>query len=457
MRLELHPCKVGTTLEARCGTFEVFEDRTTRTGRKININVVVVPSTSAHPNADPLFFFSGGPGQAATSAAGAAGFGFFARIRKERDLVFIDQRGTGHSNPLNCDRFDDVKNLRAYFGELYPLDKIRECREKLEKIADLKLYTTSIAEDDVDEIREALGYDKINILGESYGTQAAQVYLRQHPDHVRAVLLEGVARLDTKIPLQFARGAQEALDRLFEDCAADHDCRSAFPNLKQEFAEILSRFKNGALSFEMTNPATEQKEPVRMLRGNFAVRLLSLLYSPASAARVPFLIHRAFQNDYEPFALAAIRANTGGSIARGMYLSVTCAESIPFITERDIEKASKGTFVGDYRTRSHIAGCREWPRASVSPKFLDPIDSAVPVLMISGTIDPATPYWLGQSAVKHLPNGRQVLVNNTGHAFGHPCLQSIAAEFIERGSAKEINASCTDNIKRPRFLTDAPM
>jgi pimeloyl-ACP methyl ester carboxylesterase len=241
------------------------------------------------------------------------------------------------------------------------------------------------------------------------------------------VLLEGVAPVNTKLPLQFAKGAQEALDRVFEDCAADGACRSAFPNPKKEFAEVLSRFKNGAISFEITNLYTGQKELVRMLRGNFVVRLLSLLYSPGSAARIPFLIHRAFQNDYEPFAVAAIRADAAGSISRGMYLTVTCSESIPFITERDIEQATKGTFLGDYRTRSHIAGCKGWPRASISPKFLEPVRSDVPVLMISGTIDPATPYWLGQSAVEHLPNGRQLLVNNTGHAFGHPCLQDIAA------------------------------
>jgi hypothetical protein len=136
-RLELQPCNVGRNLEARCGKYEVFEDRSARTGRRISLNVVVVPATSAHPSADPLFFFSGGPGQGATGAAGAAGFGFLARVRKDRDLVFIDQRGTGHSNPLNCDRFDDPKDLQGYFGELYPLDKIRECREKLEKVANL--------------------------------------------------------------------------------------------------------------------------------------------------------------------------------------------------------------------------------------------------------------------------------------------------------------------------------
>lgn len=436
-------------IEEKCGKYEVFEDRHTRAGRTISLNIIVIPATGAPRQPDPVFFFAGGPGQGATAGAGPIG-----RMGANRDLVFIDQRGTGRSNPLNCEEFDDPKDVRGFFGDLYPPEKMRACRDRLEKAANLSLYSTSIAVDDIDEVREALGYDQINLYGISYGTQAAQVYLRQHPEHVRAVLLEGVAPVDTKLPLQFARGAQAAMDSLFEDCAADPACHAAFPDLKKEFDAVLARFRKGPIPFEMTNPTTDQKEQLTISHGNFVVRLLSLLYQPRWASRVPFLLHRAFLDDFEPFASAAVRVNPGSGVARGVYFTITCSESIPFISERDIVRETKQTFVGDYRTRAHIAACQEWPRAEVPRNFVEPLKSDKPVLMISGMIDPATPFWLAQRAVRYLPHGRQLLLKNVGHGFGYSCVQKIAEEFLDKASVSEILTNCVDEIQRPPFVTD---
>src|SRR5262249_33163639 len=159
---------------------------------KIKLHLVVLSGLEAPAAADPVFVFHGGPGGAATDWVDETRFGFLAGLRKNHDLVFVDQRGTGSSNGLHCDVGDDPEDLQAFFGELLAEDKVRACRQKLDAGANLKMYTTPIAMDDLDDIRAALGYQKINLMGVSYGAIAAQVYLRQHPEHVRAAMLVGV-------------------------------------------------------------------------------------------------------------------------------------------------------------------------------------------------------------------------------------------------------------------------
>src|SRR5260370_36063858 len=190
-RLTLVPCEIaGAAGKVSCGSYEVFENRATRTGRKITLRIVVFLATDAERAPDPLVYIPGGPGSSATNnALGVTAA--LVKIRGRHDLGFVDQRGTGASEPLNVD-FYNASNLQSYLGYLFPLEEVRKCREQLEREADLTLYTTPIAMDDLDEVREALGYERINLLGASYGTRAALVYLKRHPDHVRTVTLQGV-------------------------------------------------------------------------------------------------------------------------------------------------------------------------------------------------------------------------------------------------------------------------
>jgi pimeloyl-ACP methyl ester carboxylesterase len=214
----------------RCGTYDVFENRLANSGRKITLNILVLPALSAPAAPDPVFWLEGGPGGAATQAVGPVSQNYLRGLRKDHDLVFMDGRGTGKSSPLKCDDIGEVpSNLDEYFGKLFPSVLIRACREKLEKTADLTLYTTPIAMDDLDEVRNALGYERINIAATSYGTLAAQVYIRKYPQHVRSAFLVGVVTPGFKLPLPFARAAQNALDHLFQDCAVDQRCHDTFP------------------------------------------------------------------------------------------------------------------------------------------------------------------------------------------------------------------------------------
>ncbi|MGE5098903.1 MAG: alpha/beta hydrolase [Deltaproteobacteria bacterium] len=448
-------CSAGGAA-ARCGTLDVYEDRAARAGRKIALNIVVVPAVNASHARDPVFWLDGGPGAGATRASRGVAYGFFARLNANHDLVFVDQRGTGKSNPLDCDVGDDPANPDLFFGKLLPVSLVKACREKLESLADLRMYTTPIAMDDLDDVRAALGYDKIDIAAASYGTIAAQVYMRQHPDHVRAVFLTGIATPGIKQPLLFARGAQAALDSLYVDCAADDACHAAFPRLKAEFNAALARFDHGPVEMSLVDSATGRRRTVTLERESYVERLRLMLYTTNSARFVPLIVHRAFAGDFAPFAAYATRSNPGLGLARGMYFTVTCSEGVAFITESEVAQQSRGTFVGEARVRAHQRACAEWPRGDVPRGFTDYVKSSIPVLMFSGAVDGSTPPWFGAGAVRELRNGRQVIVRYAGHQTDSPCAWGLIEQFIRTASVAKLDVSCTRNIRRPPFATELP-
>ncbi|HEX5708738.1 MAG TPA: alpha/beta fold hydrolase, partial [Pyrinomonadaceae bacterium] len=242
--LVLSDCEVpGIKGRARCGTYEVFENRDARVGRKISLKVVVLPATGAERAPDPYFYIPGGPGSSAVEdAPGVAQE--LTKIRERRDLVFLDQRGTGGSNPLNCPLFDPA-DIQSYLEAFLPLEATRRCRTLLEPKADLKLYTTPFAADDMNEVRAALGYERINLYGASYGTRAALVYMRRHPASVRTATLHGVLPTDELITLAYAEDAQRALDGVLGECERDPACRAAFPRVREDARAAFARLRRG--------------------------------------------------------------------------------------------------------------------------------------------------------------------------------------------------------------------
>src|SRR5262249_11135156 len=243
--------------------------RQAKTGRKMSLKVVVLPALTEKAAPDPILYFTGGPGGSSTETITRAGKPYLASLRRERDLVFVDQRGTGGSNPLVCDLYPDKNDMAAYFSEVLSLDRLRACRAELEKVADLKLYSTSIAIDDLDEVRAALGYEKVNLYGASYGSTAALTYLRQYPQRVRTATILGVAPTDMKLPLPVIKGVQNAIDRLFADCAAEEKCRAAFPNLKGDLDAAIKRLEKAPARFEANNPFTRKSQQVTLARPVF--------------------------------------------------------------------------------------------------------------------------------------------------------------------------------------------
>ena len=452
--IQLAPCTVLRSSEpALCGRHDVFENRAAQAGRRLSLSIVVVPALRRPPAGDPVFVLVGGPGLGAASGVRGDGEWLTNTRWRERDIVFVDQRGTGASHRLPCP-FGEGASLKALFTDLLPVGKIRACREAAEAVADLTLYTTPIAMDDLDEVRAALGYDRIDLYGVSYGAQAALQYLRQYPARVRAIALAGVATPAAKQPLGFARAAHDAMGALIADCAADAVCGRSFPNLEAELQAVLAALDAGPATFELFNVTTTTRESVSMSRAVFVERLRLMLYDLEAASRVPLVIHRAAQGDWAPFVRMSPAGVTAGVSA--MYLTVTCAETVARITEADIVRETRDTFVGDYRTRAHLRACREWPRARVPAAYYDPVRSDVPALILSGELDAATPPRFARMAARSLPNSRHIIARNAAHADWHGCMSSLVAEFFARGSARDLDVACVQSLRRPPFVTALP-
>ena len=449
-RVDLRPCNNPTlTSDILCGKYEVFEDRASRKGRKINLNIMILPALSEKPALDPLFYLAGGPGGAATSYASEK---FMGRLRRNRDVVLVDQRGTGQSNPLNCPPAGSREDMRGFFGEVMPVERIRACRSDLEKIADLNLYTTSIAMDDLDEIRDALAYNRIDLYGGSYGSTTTLVYLRQHPKRVRAAAIFGVSPPSAKIPLSFAKGVQDSVDRLFADCARDSACHGAYPNIDKEFQTLLTKFDKGSVEVEVPNIYTTTQQKVSVTRDAFVDAIRLLLYVPAATSALPALIHHAAAGNLGPLIGTAFQIvlQIDNKIARGMQFSVICAEDAPYITETDVKESSAGSFYGDARVRPTLRACGEWGVPKSPRTFLDPVKSTAPVLLIAGDIDPVTPPWLAEQAARTLPNSRVVIVKNATHS-SYDCVEAMVADFLDKGTTQGLDTSCSEQIKRPPF------
>jgi len=295
-KLELKECELPEVKEkVRCGTYEVFEDRAARKGRKITLKVVVFPATGSTREPDPFVYIAGGPGSSATEDAPAIARAF-AAMRAHRDMVFVDQRGSGESHPLNCDFFNST-DPQSYLGYFFPLEDVRKCRAQLEAKADLTLYTTPIAMDDLDEVRAALGYERLNLFGASYGTRAALVYLKRHPQHVRTVTLQGVAPTNQFMPRDFAQVNERALQGILAECAADEACHQAFPNLREETKAVLDRLLRGPVEVTL-NLSASTTTKVKLSRDLAAEAIRYMLYSPGPASRVPFVLHQAATGNF---------------------------------------------------------------------------------------------------------------------------------------------------------------
>jgi pimeloyl-ACP methyl ester carboxylesterase len=447
----LTPCKTADgPVDGYCGTLTVFENRATRQGRTIDLKIIVLPALGTTPQPDPLFFLAGGPGQGAAEMARPLSE-MFRRVQADRDIVLVDQRGTGKSNPLEC-RSDE--NSLASINE--PIEtsmtRLRRCAEALD--ADLRLYTTSIAMDDLNDVREYLGYGQINIYGGSYGTRAALVYLRQHEPAVRSVILDGVAPPDMRLPLFFARDGQRALDRLFADCEAKEPCRTKFPQLATRLRTLVRSLDASPVKVRLTHPRTGVAEDV-VVNGEFVVNVLfGALYSPLISSLVPELIVRAEQHNFQSLlALATANEGAARNMAFGMQMSVVCAEDYPRISKEQIEQEAEQTVFGTHLLNSRMKICEFWPRGEVAPSYYEPVKSNVPVLVLSGDLDPVTPPEWGESVLPHLPNSRHIVVPATGHgAISTGCGMRILTEFVRTAAFDGLDTGCLDVLERPPFF-----
>jgi pimeloyl-ACP methyl ester carboxylesterase len=447
----LHPCtsEEGPT-DAFCGTLPVFENRAAGSGRRLNLNIVVLPALSANGPADPLFFLAGGPGQAAAQLAPQVRE-MFRQVQRDRDIVLVDQRGTGKSNPLECrSQANTLRELTE--PDEIALARLRTCLEGYD--ADVRFYTTPIAMDDLDDVRAHLGYERINLYGGSYGTRAALVYVRQHGARVRSMILDGVAPTDMRLPLFTARDAQRALDKLLTACEADSSCRAAHPGLAARTRALMQRLDARPERVRVTHPRTGLMEEAVIDARLVATVIFGALYSPLTASLVPTLLARAEGNDFQGLlALAFASDGAPENMSVGMQLSVVCSEDAPGVTRADLEREGQGTVFGSHLLSGQVKACEMWPKGTIDASYYQPVVSDVPTLVLSGEVDPVTPPGWGDEVARHLRHARHITVPATGHGVvGTGCGQQLVKAFIDQASAADLDTSCIDRIRRPPFF-----
>ena len=444
--LGLKPCPAGRAgrngqaVTAECGDLSVFENRVTKQGRKIPIHFMVLRADK-QPAREAVFMFGGGPGEGSTTMAGTAN-GWARPLRATMDIVLVDQRGTGSSHPLPC-IFGSTEHPQEGFGAMYPRNRVRECRAELEKDADLTQYTTDIAIADVEDIRALLGYDKISVYGGSYGTRMAQDYMRRYPALTKAAVIDGVVPFDNEIPVRHAASAQQALDRIFEACAATPACHTAHPQLAQDFQTLLHKFDNGAIKATVT-PRGGSASPVVMNRNDFGYAVRGIMYNGNPTNVIADLIGRAIASgDMSEFAQRYFdRQQSFNALTHGLHLSIMCPEDVQFVTDDEVRAATANTFLGTYVIDEYRAACRLWPIAKIASDFRKPVTVRVPTLLVSGHFDPVTPQQFADRIAASLPLARQYVSPTSAHGSASRCPLPAVLQVLSTGSLDGLPDVC---------------
>lgn len=442
----------GTSLtaSARCGSLEVAENPADPDGRKISLNIAVAPATGKSAEPDPVFFFAGGPGQAA-SETWVMIRSTLNKIRKKRDIVMVDQRGTGGSNKLACkSEVDEDLNKEIDF-ELVR-SETEKCLAELD--GDLRFYTTTIAMGDYNRVREAMGYDRINVMGVSYGTRAAQVYLRLFPETVRTVTLDSVVPMQLSLGQEHSLMLDQSVRRVFNDCAEDKACNALFPNQMEELNQLFMQLQQEPRQITITDPVSGQPMDMHLTSDTLAVAIRFLSYASETQAMIPLLVHEAVHTgDLSRLASQAILVMTGLSemLSKGMELSVMCSEDYPYM---DFSADYSHTLMGNLMMKIIDLQCGIWPRGDVPGGFHEPVLSDIPVLLMSGERDPVTPPHYASMAARGFSNSLNLVARGQAHSvMNNICLRDITTAFIAMGSVEELNTDCVSNILPAPFFT----
>lgn len=448
------PCRLkGVEHEALCGSVRRALDPTKPQGTVIDVHFAVLPAMARRKADDPVFFFAGGPGQSAIDLAGALSRRY-ARFGHRRDLVFVDQRGTGRTAPLKCADDDERQALQPLaegLDEARRLQKVKDCAAALQKLphGDLRQYTTTIAMADIDAVRSALGVERINAIGASYGTRAVLEYQRLFPQRVRRAVIDGVAPPDMVLPVSFSIDNQAALEAVFVGCEKEDACRRRYPGLRDDWQRLL---RSLPLVTTVQHPLSGREEQLTLTRDAVLGAVRGPLYVPSLASGLPEAIHQAAQRRFSPLVgLSSALGGAGGSMATGMHFSAVCAEDAPRMA--NATDAAGMDFGGGFAA-FYVKVCADWPRGQPPADFyrVGPAPSAT--LVLSGGADPATPPRHGERVTALLgAKARHVLVPQAGHGtLALACMRDAVVRFVDAASDEEalkVEATCAAGMPRP--------
>ncbi|MEZ5497867.1 MAG: alpha/beta hydrolase [Steroidobacteraceae bacterium] len=454
--IALAPCTLSDPLglgsiAAQCGWLIVPENREQR-GRSLRLYMARVPAISHRSRADPLFVLAGGPGMAATEFYAAVAPAF-ERIRRDRDIVLLDQRGTGQSNRLDC-AIDDNELLSTAIADVVRITT--QCRDQLAARADLAAYTTAESARDLEALRAALGYERINLYGASYGTRLAQHYARLYPQRVRALILDGVAAPQVALGPQIALDAEAALESVLDRCAAARDCRQAFGDVHRDYRQVRAKLEVAPVEVILQQPLADAPGTIAFGPEHLAIVLRLATYAATRAATLPYELHRAAAaGDYRPLAARFVLTSQSleRAIAVGLNNSVVCSEDLPYVDPAHVDRAAlQKSFMGARALDAMQAVCEHWPRGQVDDGFREPLAADTPALLLSGAADPVTPPRYAELAMEKLPAARHIVLPGQGHGqLTRPCMDKLMAEFLDSGDASALDTSCLERVVVPPF------
>ena len=446
--LVFQPCSLNSPIakegiEAQCTTLQVAENPAEPNGRKIGLKIAwVAPENEADALPDPIFMLAGGPGQSALQTYPGMDPAF-KEARKRRHVILVDQRGTGGSNLLNCDMDGDAPDTASIDAAR---DLAKACVATLSKKADLRYYTTTDAVRDLETVRHALGVDKINLMGVSYGTRVAQQYALRHANHTRTVLLDSVVPNTLPLGNIFARNLDDALALQFGQCTKDPACRDKLGDPRQQLDALLAKLRANPPLVQYRDASTYALKEDRLTAEMVAGLVRMYAYMPAAASLLPNLIHEANEGRYGE--LMALAQMLGGemqdAMATGMQFSVVCTEDAGSFTAR---AEDKDTVLGQQMAGTMGAMCSVWPTGKVPADFRTPLTGPTPVLAISGEYDPVTPPRYGDEAIAKLSHARHLVLKGQGHAvLSVGCMPKLFAQFVEKADPKALDAKCLDTL-----------
>ncbi|MGC1549128.1 MAG: alpha/beta fold hydrolase [Rhodanobacter sp.] len=457
--LTLDACELGrqnsgATAAAWCTTFEVPENRADPHSRKIGLKLAVVRSDAAVAEKDPVVLLAGGPGEAATESWQTVAPAF-DDLLKHHDVVLLDQRGTGSSNPLSCKEADEDASDDADAAD--DLDKMRQqvatCLSEVSKKADPRFYTTTIAAEDLEDVRKALGSPMYNLIGVSYGTRMAQQYLMRHPDGVRSVVLDSPVPNQLVLGEDFAVNLDEALKKNFAVCTDTPACKQRFGDPMQTLYQLRDALRANPHKVSFRDPQTyvTVERPLNEYSLAGVVRMFA--YESETAALLPLSINAAAHGDVGPLLGQAklLNGDLSGDMNNGMSMSVICSEDADLLQERPQDEH---TILGNQLIRALKAQCDVWPHGTRPADFHSPLKSDKPILVLDGAFDPVTPPSYGTQIVSGLSNARQLILKGQGHAvLGRGCMPQLIGKFVDKLDPKQLDASCLDKLgPTPAFI-----
>jgi pimeloyl-ACP methyl ester carboxylesterase len=455
--LPLEDCRISAGpgypgMKAKCGVLPRPLDPQNPDSATVELQVAVVAALSLEPATDPLVPIAGGPGQSSIEFY-AGYYQAFEDIRRNRDILLIDQRGTGDSSPLDCDTGEELVESR-----LSPQEIVAETKACLDALPfDPRYFTTSVAVTDLEAVRQALGYPSLNLYGISYGTRVAQHFLRQYPDSVRSVILDGVVPPQIALGPAIAIEAQKALEQIFARCAESAPCRTQFPDIGREFEMLKRRLVDQAVVVDIPDPVTGETETFPFSVNELAGALRILSYHPNTVALMPLLIHEAFDNNYDPIAaqyLMSVRS-VAEALSLGMHNAVVCTEDAPFFEGEQVSReALESTYIGPMQLDALEAMCSVWPAGRLDADFKTPVATDKPVLLLSGDADPITPPRFAELAAVEMTQSKLLTGADQGHGqLMRTCIPQIMARFVEAAATDPLDEECLQRqFAMPFFL-----